>query len=345
MPATLFTSALLLSASLDFLSAFHAVSADLRGTLHPRAEDARGPAEALTGPNERSAAQDSARLLYRAAREALDRGDVPSALPGFDAIITRFRKTPEAPRAFYWKAFVLYRRDQGDDLATAERLLYLLGAWYADAQEQGDGAALLARVRGRLAQRALAGRDPRARVGGADGGRPAPSVCDAETQATQIEALNARIDVLLARAERSQAVAVLDRTLADSMSCDGALRAQAVARLGRLGGTMAVRLLVRTAEREHGTEAQYAALDWLARGFAAGTRAPEARRLFEDLARTSKDLRALETAIGALGHVPDARARAAIRGVTMRPDAPETARDYARHVLATPPSERLHERR
>jgi hypothetical protein len=112
-----------------------------------------------------------------------------------------------------------------------------------------------------------------------------------------------------------------------------------------MGGTMAVLLLVRTAEREHGTEVHYAALDWLARGFAAGPRAPEARRLFEGLARTSTDLRALETAIGALGHVADARARAAIRGVTMRRDAPETARDYARHVLATPPSEGLHERR
>lgn len=320
MSATLRTQALLLSAILCLLAPLRAV--------HPGMGNGRGLDHDRRSADVQPAAQDSARLLYRKAREALDRNDVATALPAFDAIITRFRNAPEAPRAFYWKAFALYQRDQGDDLATADRLLYLLGVWYPSAHKQGDGAALLTRVRGRLAQRTLAGSD-----------------CDAEAQAAQIEALNARIDELLARAERLQVVTVLDRALANPKSCDAPLRAQAVARLGRLGGPAAQRLLVRTAEREQATEVHYAALDWLSRGLAAGVPTAEARRLFEHLARTSKDLRALETAIGALGQLPDARARAAVRSVAERQDAPATARDYARHVLATSLNQRSHERR
>ena len=345
MSAMLRTPALLLSASLAVLAPVGAGSTDPRDALHLRIGQMREPAHVRAGADVQATAQDSARLLYRSAREALDRGDVVAALPGFDAIIVRFRNAPEAPRAFYWKAFALYRRDQGDDLATAERLLYLLGAWYPTTHVQGDGAALLARVRGQLAQRALAGRAPRAPGVAIDGVRSPASGCNAEAQAVQIESLNARVDALLARAERVQAVAALDRALANPTSCDGPLREQAVVRLGRLGGPAPERLLVRTAEREPGTDVHYAALDWLARGFADGAPAPDARRLFERVAQTSTDLRALETVIGALGRVPDARARAAVRAVAERPDAPATARDFARRVLAMPRSQRPREPR
>ncbi|MEJ2502874.1 MAG: HEAT repeat domain-containing protein [Gemmatimonadota bacterium] len=99
--------------------------------------------------------QDPADSLYRAAREAMNRGEYERAARGFNRIWEEHPGSAYAPDALYWEAFNRYRIGETDELERAMELLELQRQRYAEAQTRtnGDARSLSARITGLLARR------------------------------------------------------------------------------------------------------------------------------------------------------------------------------------------------
>ncbi|TMG80608.1 MAG: outer membrane protein assembly factor BamD, partial [Betaproteobacteria bacterium] len=59
---------------------------------------------------------DAADSLYRAGREAINRGDFRRAAALFGEISAKYPRSQYAPDAPYWRAFALYKSGRDDDL-------------------------------------------------------------------------------------------------------------------------------------------------------------------------------------------------------------------------------------
>ena len=99
--------------------------------------------------------QDPADSLYRAAREAMNRGDHERAARLFRQVWERHPRSTYAPDAPYWEAFNLYRVGGMSSLERAVEALELQKERYARAstRQNGDALALRTRIRGQLARR------------------------------------------------------------------------------------------------------------------------------------------------------------------------------------------------
>src|SRR3954465_11205319 len=116
------------------------------------AEFASFDQQATPLPPEAWAKGDPADSLYRAAREAMSRGDYKRAAEIFHRIPERYPQSAYASQAMYYEAYSLYRAGGDDDLQSARSTLGKLKvkdskAWKADA------TTLLTRVCGELAKR------------------------------------------------------------------------------------------------------------------------------------------------------------------------------------------------
>lgn len=99
--------------------------------------------------------QDPADSLYRAAREAMNRGEHERAARLFNRIWERHARSSYAPDALYWEAFNRYRLDEIRELERALELLERQESRYAEAstRQNGDARTLETRIRGILARR------------------------------------------------------------------------------------------------------------------------------------------------------------------------------------------------
>ena len=98
------------------------------------------PAEA---PREPWLQGDPADSVYRAAREALNRREVPEGRRALRPDPARFPRSGYAPDALYWQAFALYRLGGEPQLRDrAGRARAGSGRRYPDAATRGDAAAL-----------------------------------------------------------------------------------------------------------------------------------------------------------------------------------------------------------
>ncbi|MFW5951890.1 MAG: HEAT repeat domain-containing protein [Gemmatimonadota bacterium] len=99
--------------------------------------------------------QDPADSLYRAAREAMNRGEYERAASLFHQVWDRYPRSTYAPDAPYWEAFNRYRAGETGDLERALQLLDLQAERYGKARTRanGDAEALRTRIRGMLARR------------------------------------------------------------------------------------------------------------------------------------------------------------------------------------------------
>ncbi|HUG42523.1 MAG TPA: HEAT repeat domain-containing protein [Longimicrobiales bacterium] len=98
--------------------------------------------------------QDPADSIYRAARDAMNRGEHVRAADLFRRIWERHARSTYAPDAPYWEAFNRYRTGQSADLRRAlESLAVQRERWArAATRESGDAEALAARIRGQQAR-------------------------------------------------------------------------------------------------------------------------------------------------------------------------------------------------
>jgi len=179
--------------------------------------------EFFTVRPEQGTPQDS---LYRAAREALNRGEYTRASQLFRTFQERFPDSRTAPEALYWRAFALYRAGTTDDLRQALAALQTQRTRYPTTpttNEHTNAATLQVRINAALAARGDQQAAQALRTAGTQG-----TTCDREEMEVRAEALNALVQM-----DASASGPILTRLLAQRDECSVTLRRRAVYILGR----------------------------------------------------------------------------------------------------------------
>src|SRR4051812_6722762 len=186
-------------------------------------------------PPEPWAIADPADSLYKAAREAMLRGDYKRAAEIFHRIPERYPQSEYAGQAMYFEAYSLYRSGGEDDLSVARDRLKQLKVRYP-AVARNDGAVLLTRVCGELAKRGdqSCAADIDAKVGDIDvtggqtlvvpkGSQASNCPSDDDENDDRIAALNALLQM-----DADRAMPILQKVLARRDACSAGLRRKAV---------------------------------------------------------------------------------------------------------------------
>jgi len=124
--------------------------------------------------NERQEA-DPADSLYRAARNALNKGQYKTAADLFRQVRARYPKSGYVPDTYYYEAFALYRTGSNADLRQATELLETQQTKYPKAATSGDARALMSRIDAQLAQKGDAQAAERMSMTAGEAATPAPS--------------------------------------------------------------------------------------------------------------------------------------------------------------------------
>lgn len=259
------------------------------------------------------ASNDPADSLYRAAREALNRGEYRRASQLFDQIAQRYPNSAYAGDSHYWKAFALYRIGSAEDLREALKSLQSGTGRYSQAL-QVDAPALTTRINGALAARgdAIAARTV---VRDASTGNS----CDREDIAVRVEALNS-----LGQMDPASTTPMLKRLLERKDDCSASLRRAALFLLARRGDPEAFAMLTSTAKTDPDMRLRADAIRWLAR-----LPGDQAVPTLEEIVRTSDNSDLQQAAIEALSNSDSPRARVALRALIERTDVNERLRAEA----------------
>ncbi len=270
------------------------------------------------------APQDPADSLYRVAREALNRGDWGRAARMFGDIQKNYPKSVYQNDAQYWEAWARYKIGTTEELRQASKLLEPLASRVDPSTTNGDVrftqagqsrrtsdseiVALYARVNGVLAQRGDA--DAAAKVAKAAAAKGA--ACDQEEVSVRSEALNA-----LSQIDPQQAIPMLRRVLEQKDDCSSSLRRNAVMIVGRRADNESAPILLNVAKSDPNVTVRTEAINYLSRiSGDAGVNA------LEEMLRSEQDERVQRAAIRALMASDNGRARASMRALIDRKDAP-----------------------
>jgi HEAT repeat protein len=257
--------------------------------------------------------EDPADSLYRAAREALNRGEYRRAAQLFNEVTKKFPKSEYALDCAYWEAFSRYRAGTTDDLRLALKILDERRAQLAELRKESnvDVQALRARVQG-----ALAARGDREAAAQLQSEAAQSNSCDREEVSVRAEALSA-----LGQMDLATAMPVVKKVLLRRDECTVELRRRALYLIGRHPSGDAVPIMLDVAKNDTDANIRGEAMSWLSR--VAGDQAVP---MLEDLLRTSTDERTQRSAIMALGSIDTERARRAVRAIIERNDAAERVR-------------------
>ncbi len=258
---------------------------------------------------------DPADSLYRAAREAFNRGDWRQSSDLFAQVVQKFPKSAYVPDCAYFEAFSRYRIGTTDELHQALALLHDQTGPAARSSRKADAAALAARIRGALAARGDAQAAAQiAREARKNGG------CDREDMSVKAEALNA-----LGQMDPAAATPLLRRVLARTDSCSTQLKRSALFMLVRQGDTVATNTLVSVATNEK----EDPGLRTDAVTFLGRMPGDRALSTIESLVKSSTDDRVQRAAVRALAQNDSPAAREAIRALIGRNDVSESLRSEA----------------
>ena len=285
---------------------------------------------------------DPADSLYRMAREALMRGDYGRAARLFSDLVQKYPKSVYFSNAQYYEALARYKVGTTDDLHEAARILEPLArttavstnssagagtarSWaYVDSRRRADDseiAALYARVNGVLAQRG--DRDAAAKID-AISSRAGSASCDQEDIQVRTEALNA-----LSQMDPASATPILRRVIERKDDCSASLRRSAVFMLGRRADADAASILIGVAKSDPNATVRVEAINFLPR---MPGDAPLAT--LEDILRNDQDERIQRAAVRALMSSDNPKARATMRSLIDRKDAPVNLRIEAVNSLS-----------
>lgn len=284
---------------------------ELRFSAMRDATEARSTRGIANSPRAPWAAGDPADSIYRAAREALNRGEYRRAAELFREIGVKHPKSAYAADALYWEAFALYRIGTTAELRTALQVLNTQQTKFAQAATQADAATLATRINGTLASRGDA-----AAAAAVERAAATKTACDKEDIAVRVEALNA-----LGQMDPESATPILGRVLARRDECSASLRRRAIFLLGRRADASAVTLLTTAARTEPEPAVRSEAIQWLAK-----MPGDQPIATLEELLRTSNEEHVQRAAIRALMSHESPRARQAVRTIIERKDAPEKLR-------------------
>jgi len=258
---------------------------------------------------------DPADSLYRAAREAFNRGDWRQSSDLFAQVVQKFPKSAYVPDCAYFEAFSRYRIGTTDELHRALALLTDQSGPAARSSRKADAAALAARIRGALAARG----DAQAAAQIAQEARKNGG-CDREDMSVKAEALNA-----LGQMDPAAATPLLRRVLARTDSCSTQLKRSALFMLVRQGDTVATNTLVSVATNEQ----EDPGLRTDAVTFLGRMPGDRALGTIESLVKSSTDDRVQRAAVRALAQNDSPAAREAIRALIGRNDVSESLRSEA----------------
>ncbi|HET7374654.1 MAG TPA: HEAT repeat domain-containing protein [Gemmatimonadaceae bacterium] len=269
---------------------------------------------------------DPADSLYKAARDALIRGDYGRAARQFNEIVQKYPKSAYFSNAQYYEALARYKVGTTDDLRQAARILEPLAKTtvvssnapravtfaYSDRRRSADEseiAALYARVNGALAQR---GDADAARKITATATQAGSTSCDQEEMQVRTEALNA-----LSQMDPASATPILRRVIDRKDECSSSLRRSAVFMLGRRADADATSILIGVAKTDPNANVRIDAINFLPRmpGDAPLT-------ALEDILRTDQDERIQRAAVRALMASDNQKAKSSMRSLIDRKDAP-----------------------
>lgn len=268
---------------------------------------------------------DPADSLYRVARDVLNRGDWGRAARMFADLQKNYPKSAYQSESQYWEAWARYKIGTTDELRTAAKILEPLASRISPSSNDGSGQkiyytsdgrrtsdndilALYARINGALAQRG--DRDAAAKVEQAAKTQGAP--CDREDIQVRTEALNA-----LSQMDPSQALPILRRVIDRKDDCSAELRRNAVFILGRRSDADAQSILMSVAKSDPNMTVRTEAINYLSRiPGDAGVSA------LEEMLRSEQDERIQRAAVHALMASDNQRARASMRALIDRKEAP-----------------------
>jgi HEAT repeat protein len=271
---------------------------------------------------------DPADSLYRLARDVLSRGDWGRAARMFADIQKNYPRSAYQGESQYWEAYARYKIGTTDELRSASKILEPLASritsvsnvaatprgFYAGGRRTNDNdiVALYARINGALAQRG--DRDAAAKVETI--AKTPGAACDREDIQVRTEALNA-----LNQMDPSQALPILRRVIDRKDDCSAELRRNAVFILGRRADADAQAILMGVAKSDPNTSVRTEAINYLSRiPGDAGVNA------LEEMLRTEQDERIQRAAVHALMSSDNQRARAGMRSLIDRKEAPTNLR-------------------
>jgi HEAT repeat protein len=310
------------------------------------------------------APQDAADSLYRAARDAMSKGDNSRAADLFNQIVQKYPSSTYAGESLYYYAFSLYRVGGTEKLRAARAALSRLSSTYPAVAKRGDATTLRTRVCGELARTgdeqcaAEVARSARSidqavsgGVAGGVGGGVAGARAEADRERREgrpvtstytgagcpgtgdddderVAALNALLQM-----DADQALPILAKVLERRDPCSAPLRRKAVFLVSQKRTPQTADLLMSIARNDPDQETREQAVFWL--GQVPDERAVD---LLEQILRTSKDEDLQSKAIFALSQHKSERGASILRDVAIREGASDELRGQAIFWLGQRPS-------
>jgi HEAT repeat protein len=259
--------------------------------------------------------------LYRAGREALNRGEYARASAIFQSLETKYPRARVVPAALYYRAFALYRSGATEELRAGLTALRAQQEKYPEAAADQDVLTLRTRLQAALAARGDAQAAAELRAAAAAGGG---AQCDREDVEVRAEALSA-----LAQLNPPDARPTLKKVLARRDECSVGLRRRAVYILGRSGTDEAAADLIEVAKNDPDPGVRTDAISMLGRSAGAGS-----VKTLETIFNESTDDRTRQAALSALRSKGGPEARRVLRSIVERGDLNERMRAEAIMQLA-----------
>jgi HEAT repeat protein len=280
------------------------------------------------------AQQDPADQIYRNARAELNRGRYATAADLFASIYTKHPRSTYAGDAYYWQAFALSRRDNGESLSKALKVLELQKEKARGASTRRDAEQLRIRICGELARRGdsecaaeiaeearQAMTAPTPPTPGTAATPPTPPTppmgrgvrsrgrerCDTEDD-IQSAALNSLLQM-----DAEKALPILKKVLARRDEASLCLRRKAVFLVSQHEGPETERILLDAARTDPDGQVREQAVQWLSQ-----VDTPAAVAALDSILRSAGDPALQDKAIFALSQQDSPRARQALRDFALR---------------------------
>jgi TolA-binding protein len=276
-------------------------------------------ADFATTPRAPWQADDPADSLYRAGREALNRGDYREAARTFAQIADRYPASAYAGDALYWEAYAHYSIGETGELRAALRALDAQKTRFPRAATRGDADALAVRVRGALAR---AGDNAAAQsvAEAATQGQPCARGTGEDRDDERVAALNALLQM-----NAEQAMPILKQVLARRDACSANLREKALFLVSQKRTAETENILLDAVRNDPDPDVRKRAIFWL--GQVNSDRAASALESLLSSSSTSEDLR--EQAVFSLMQQGGDRGSKAVRAVAVDESAPMSLREKA----------------
>jgi HEAT repeat protein len=260
---------------------------------------------------------DPADSLYKAGREAINRGDFRRAARLFGEISAKYPRSEYAPDAPYWRAFALYKSGRDDDLREALKALDSQRSKFPKAKTIADAEELAIRVRGVLAQQ---GDVDAAEAVSKAASRNAPcSRGDDNDSDIRAAAMNALLQM-----DAQGALPIIKQVLLKRDECSVALREKAVFLLSQKQTSETETILIDVVRNDPSRSVREQAVFWMGQ-----VHTDKAAEALEAIATSSPDMALREKAIFALNEQGSPRGAALLRRFAESSDTPESVREQA----------------